>query len=151
MKTVWISVWVIITILLTSGCGTIVNLRSSDPEVYGGVAKDVEFIMTPQALGGGGTGDLGVLMLMAGEVGLSLVGVTLTLPVVIRKKRIDEGCLDQNTSAPGETARPHVLRPFRRRSCRLAGSEKEETASPLLEDVSLDKPQPLEPPALPRD
>jgi uncharacterized protein YceK len=151
MNTVWIAALILITALLTSGCGTIANLRSGDPEVHGGVAKDVEFIMTPQALGGGGTGDLAVLMLVAGEVGLSLVGDTLTLPVVIHKKRMDDGYVDQNTSAPGETARPHVLRPFRRRSHRLAGSEKGETATPLLEDVSLDKPQPLEPPAQPRD
>lgn len=151
MKSVWIAGLVLVTTLLTSGCGTILNLRSGDPEVYGGVAKDLEFIMTPQAGEGGGGGSPGVLMLIAGEVGLSLIGDTLTLPVVIRKKRIDDGYFDQHTSAPGETARPHVLRRCHRRACRLAGSEKGETASPRLEDVSLDKPQPLEPPAQPRD
>jgi uncharacterized protein YceK len=148
MRTVWIAVPIVISSLLPSGCGTIVNLRSGDPEVYGGVAKDVEFVMTPQALGGeGGSGGLGVLMLMAGEVGLSLVGDTLTLPVVIRKKRIDDGSMDQNTSAPGETERPHVLRQFRRRTRRLALSEKGETAGTEKENVSLGKPQPVDLPA----
>ena len=101
--------------------------------------------------GGGGGGSPAVLLLIAGEVGLSLVGDTLTLPLVIRKKRVDEGYMDKNTSGAGETARPHVLRPFRRRSRRVAGSEKGETARPPLENVSLDKPQPLELPAHPRD
>lgn len=149
MKTVWSAALVLVASLLTSGCGTILNLRSGDPNVYGGVAKDVEFIMTPQNLGGEGGGDPAILMLMAGEVGLSLVGDTLTLPLVIRKKRNDGGSIDQNTAAPGETARPYVLRQFRRRSRRLDGSDKGETAGPAQENVSRGQPQPVEPPAPP--
>lgn len=152
MKTLWIAALGVIAPLLTSGCGTIANLRSGDPEVYGGVAKDVEFMMTPQTLGG--EGDSAVLMLMAGEVGLSLVGDTLTLPLVICKRRIDDGYMDKTTSSSSEergATSPHARRRFLRRSRRAAGSEKEETASPSLENVSLGKPQPLEQPAQPHD
>lgn len=150
MKTVWNAALILVTSLLTSGCGTILNLRSGDPDVYGGVARDVEFMMTPQNVGGKGGGDPAILMLVAGEVGLSLIGDTLTLPLVMRKKRIDDGSMDQNTSAPGETARPHVLRQSRRLSRRLAGSEKGETAGPAQENVSLGKPQPVDLPPQPQ-
>lgn len=95
-----------------------------------------------------------MLLLIAGEVGLSLVGHTLTLPLVIRKRRIDDGYRDKIASSPsekGETARPHALRPFLRRSRRAAGSEKGEMASPPLENISLGQPEPLELPAQPRD
>jgi hypothetical protein len=93
-------------------------------------------------------------MLIAGEVGLSLVGDTLTLPLVIRKKRIDDGYADQRIFAIGEqrgTTRPYVLRPLVRRARRAATREKVETASPELENVSIEKPQPLQSPAKPPD
>ncbi len=124
MRTVWITALVVISSLLTSGCGTILNLRSADPEVYGGVQKDVEWIMTPAA-GGTGTasgGNPAELVIIAAEVGLSLVGDTLTLPLVIRKRQQDGKGDAINTSA----------------------CEKSGAPIPSQETVSLGKPQPLE-------
>ena len=33
--------------VLASSCGTVCNLASEKPEIYGGVAKDLEFAQTP--------------------------------------------------------------------------------------------------------
>lgn len=129
MKRFWIAALVVIP-ALTSGCGTILNFRSGDPEVYGGIQKDVEFIMTPPAAGGGATngsgpGGAAPLFIVAADAALSLVADTLTLPMVIRKRRVDQG-------KEGEI--------------NLIGRKKETTASGTPTDVSLGKPLPLTPP-----
>jgi len=129
MKRIWIAALVVI-LALTSGCGTILNFRSGDPEVYGGIQKDVEFIMTPPAAGGGATngsgpGGAAPLLIVAADAALSLVADTLTLPVLLRKRRMDQD---------------------REAEISLTDREKETTASRTPPDVSLGKPLPLTPP-----
>jgi uncharacterized protein YceK len=70
-----------------SGCGTVRNLASSDPEPYGGVVKDGQFFSLFGKPAGPITHPAGVVVLAAlygaclGEVGASFVGDTLTLPI----------------------------------------------------------------------
>ena len=85
MRTVRIALLVLPAVFLSNGCGTIRNLRSGDPDVYGGVKKDVEFIQTP---GSGGGPEL--LVIMAAETGLSLIADTLTLPLVVRMRQNEQ-------------------------------------------------------------
>jgi uncharacterized protein YceK len=72
-----------------SGCGTIANLCSGDPEVpLGGVQKDLEAFNTPCAMHAGtGKGAALIVLLLPTELCLSLVADTLTLPLAIFIKR----------------------------------------------------------------
>jgi uncharacterized protein YceK len=73
---------------LTGGCGIVRNLYDDHPEVYGGVARDVEFLLTPNALSSGDTGGTGVLLaLWAADLCASGVADTLTLPFLYRSGR----------------------------------------------------------------
>ena len=81
--------------ILSNGCGTICNLKSGDPEVYGGIRKDVDYMMTPPASGnnqasGSGGSAAGILVILTAEMGLSLVADTLTLPLVVRKRHKEQ-------------------------------------------------------------
>src|SRR5262249_58308295 len=74
--------------VLASGCGTVCNLATGKPEVYGGVEKDVECLLTPTQTpvmtaqsGQGGAAILAAFLVAEGT--LSLVGDTLTLPLVL--------------------------------------------------------------------
>jgi uncharacterized protein YceK len=94
MKRIRIATLSMAAAFLLGGCGTILNLKSGDPDVYGGVKKDVAYIQTPpadnsatQASGQGGAILVGII---AAEVGLSLIGDTLTLPIVVRMRRNDQ-------------------------------------------------------------
>jgi hypothetical protein len=83
--------------LSLSSCGTICNLADKDPQVYGGVQKEIEFVQKPGHMGpsqGSGRGVLAIFLLLPAEACLTLAGDTLTLPVVV--------CLRQNPAAPGE-------------------------------------------------
>jgi uncharacterized protein YceK len=102
MKTIWFAALVVIPAFLASGCGTMCNLSSRDPDVYGGVQKDVNYIQTPRGANfvatpsSAGLPNIGVnkggpflLALVLADTGLSLVGDTLTLPVVLLMRRGD--------------------------------------------------------------
>ena len=88
----WPAVTVALLALSGSGCGTIANLISRDPEVYGGLEKDVEYAQTaePQA----GQSDKVVFILLAAEGTLTLLGDTLTLPIVLCRRARVEGRRD---------------------------------------------------------
>jgi uncharacterized protein YceK len=75
--------------VLLSGCGTIVNLCSGDPEIpLGGVQKDLQVVDSPRASGfGTGKSAALVVLLIPVELCLSVVGDTLTLPLAIFIKR----------------------------------------------------------------
>jgi uncharacterized protein YceK len=95
------------TAILSNGCGTICNLKSDDPEVYGGIRKDVEYMRTPpdsgnnQASGSGGDAT-GILVILMAEVGLSLVADTLTLPLVVRKRHKEHASESEANPAGAE-------------------------------------------------
>src|SRR5262245_6601978 len=97
-------------VVLSSGCGTVWNLtlNSRGPEIYGGVQKDIEVIMTP-ASGVPGSNlqvlhnqaALLVFALIPAEVCLSFVGDSLTLPLVVYLAH-REYCRDN--AGPGKPA-----------------------------------------------
>jgi uncharacterized protein YceK len=91
--------------VLLVGCGTIRNLASGDPDIYGGVQKDVAFIQTPPTRQGVGVNPATLAVLMPVDLCLSFVGDTLTLPVAI--------CLRQNASGDGQavTGRGNLAHP----------------------------------------
>jgi hypothetical protein len=81
---------------LASGCGTLCNLGGgfvhpeSEPRIYGGLQKDVEFFDSrtrnsdSQSGGSNSKGAVAVwLAVFLGEPTLSFVGDTLTLPVTV--------------------------------------------------------------------
>jgi uncharacterized protein YceK len=109
MKAISIVALTVIASLMTSGCGTILNLRSGDPDVYGGVQKDWKFFMTPVFDGAGCSGEVFFPLIVAADAGLSLIADTLTLPLVIRMRHEDQEKEDATNSAGckgGQTTRP---------------------------------------------
>jgi uncharacterized protein YceK len=75
-----------VTAALLSGCGTVCNFAGGDPEVYGGVQKDLAFVQSPRTspppvgVNRGGPVFLG---LVVADVFLSAVTDTLTLPLAV--------------------------------------------------------------------
>jgi hypothetical protein len=79
-------------ILSSCGCGTVCNLAEKEPVAFGGVQKDIQFIMTPSA---GRMADspasthpgqnqvIFALVIMPAEVGLSCMADTLTWPFIV--------------------------------------------------------------------
>jgi uncharacterized protein YceK len=106
---------------LLGGCGTVLNLASKDPEIYGGPQKDLQFMMTPR--NGGATQAVAVWPLPSGsafagapawlfplvlaDIPLSIVGDTLTLPLAIYLRQ-NEYPREDGTPAPssGQVASP---------------------------------------------
>jgi uncharacterized protein YceK len=68
-----------------SGCGTICNFASGDPEVpFGGVQKDLKYFQTPRSEGPSGeTAAKAALILLPAELCLSFIADTLTMPLAI--------------------------------------------------------------------
>jgi hypothetical protein len=75
-----------ISALCLTGCGTIGNLASKDPQPYGGLAKDVEWFDTPHSVLNGGSSSKGGLVglgLCGCELASSGVADTLTFPLIL--------------------------------------------------------------------
>jgi uncharacterized protein YceK len=69
--------------LLASGCGTITNLKTGEPDFYGGVQKDIQWLATPSRQPEGiGIANLGFLTLFV-DLPMSIIGDTLTMPIAI--------------------------------------------------------------------
>lgn len=78
-----IAVLVGISAVLASGCGTIANLKTGEPDFYGGVQKDVQLLQTPPPQPSGiGIRNLGQLVLFV-DLPLCFVADTLTMPIAI--------------------------------------------------------------------
>jgi uncharacterized protein YceK len=109
MKGTLIAVFVTIAAVLLSGCGTICNLATGDPEIYGGPQKDAEFLQNLHPAEGGGAaagkGMAIVLLATVADVSLSVVGDTLTLPLAIYMRQHDHTDDDMNDPVVG-TASP---------------------------------------------
>jgi hypothetical protein len=74
-----------------SGCGTFCNLASRDPELYGGVKKDFEFLAAAKPAsseGGDPRGLLIALGIWGADVACSFAADTLTIPVIRRWEAI---------------------------------------------------------------
>ncbi len=84
MKSRALAVVVAISALWSSGCGTVLNLVSRDPERYGGVAKDCQFALTSHVMNTPADfkGTIVVLALWLAEVCASGMADTLTLPLI---------------------------------------------------------------------
>jgi uncharacterized protein YceK len=102
-----------------AGCGTIVNFAQGDPDIYGGVQKDIQFIETPRKQGGGGVGvNTGMLLAVLAPLDtcLSLVGDTLTLPLAIclrHNEHESDGkiVIGGNSSSPANADKPQDSTP----------------------------------------
>jgi uncharacterized protein YceK len=94
-------------VISLSGCGTVCNLTSRDPDNYGGVQRDLKFaddatanggLLSGASGGGGGTGDgwaaVFVLALYGADLTLSIVGDTLTLPLAAYLRHRHEAATD---------------------------------------------------------
>jgi uncharacterized protein YceK len=82
----WLIVPCLAVMLLAGGCGTILNFKSGNPVIYGGVAKDVEFAATPWAPTPSSPVDVdrrSMLLLWVADFGLSAVADTVTMPVIV--------------------------------------------------------------------
>ena len=94
MRRAWMAVLGTIAAVLPAGCGTICNFAHGDPDIYGGVQKDVAFIQTPRQTGGGGAslnnqGMVFLAALVCADAGLSLIADTLTLPLAVYMRHED--------------------------------------------------------------
>ena len=80
--------------LFVSGCGTIANLETGKPDLYGGVQKDVQLLGTPRPQPQGiGIRNLGSLVLFV-DLPLCVVADTLTIPLAIYEWHRGEGDSD---------------------------------------------------------
>src|SRR5262245_37240923 len=83
----WVaSVALALTTVPVVGCGTVCNLLGKNPEPYGGVERDLTIAGasggTPVNLGSDARGALVLLGIGAAELTCTVVGDTVTLPVV---------------------------------------------------------------------
>ena len=77
--------------VLASGCGTVLNFASGDPDVYGGVQRDIQVVFTPDSVAftpntvpsSDAMAGVVVVALVAADIGLSAICDTLTLPLTI--------------------------------------------------------------------
>lgn len=76
MKTTQIALLLALAAVSLCGCGTVFNLVGKDPQAFGGVQKDLDFIDTPNHLGKAG-------IVVYADVPLCFVADTLTLPLVV--------------------------------------------------------------------
>jgi uncharacterized protein YceK len=77
-----------IALVSSSGCGTVLNFASGDPEVYGGVKQDAEILRmlyntTSNNTDGGGKKAAVCLALLFTDFPLSTMGDTITLPFTL--------------------------------------------------------------------
>jgi uncharacterized protein YceK len=101
MKKTWVGTVVALAAVLSNGCGTVANLATGRPEIYGGVAKDLDFAQKPHSVTPAtGKGGVALLCLYVADLSLSLVGDTLTLPFILCKQGRIAGSSDSTVSAP---------------------------------------------------
>jgi uncharacterized protein YceK len=90
------------------GCGTIVNLKTGEPQFYGGVQQDVRWLQTPRPQPSGiGISNLGPLVLFV-DLPLSFAADTLTVPVAIYEWHQGEGRAEEAEPAGGRGDGPAV-------------------------------------------
>jgi hypothetical protein len=122
-----------LTALCLNSCGTIANLASKDPQVFGGLQKDAELLTgvhpspTP-VVHGDGRAVLFFLALVAAEPCLTLVGDTVTLPLVLWL---------QHEPLDGEKEEMVAANARRRRAAEGAALRlRSETENPADDDVA---------------
>ena len=95
-----------VSAIWVSGCGTIANLETGKPELFGGVQKDVAFLETPRPQPQGiGIRNLGALVLFV-DLPLSAVGDTLTIPLAIYEWHRGTGDTDRTGGTDEGKAAP---------------------------------------------
>jgi uncharacterized protein YceK len=116
MKGVSAAAAVAVAALLSGGCGTVMNLASKDPQVFGGPQQDVTLLLTPTQrpeAKGGVQANAGVVAfaLVLADLPLSLVGDTVTLPLAIYMRQNKPAKDDRAGSTPAPETAPRVLQP----------------------------------------
>ena len=95
--------------VLASGCGTIHNFASGDPDVYGGVRNDCACFMTPGDPGPAescGMDNAVLVCVVFADAALSAVADTLTLPLAIYLRQNEHAAPDQTAPAQFTTSQP---------------------------------------------
>jgi uncharacterized protein YceK len=77
------ALFVALAVVALVGCGTVRNLATGDPEIYGGVQKDVEIFQTPPAKSGILINPMTLALFTPVDLCLSLVADTVTLPLAV--------------------------------------------------------------------
>jgi uncharacterized protein YceK len=94
---------VVLAALSLSGCGTVCNFRSGNPEIYGGIEKDVQYLMKPRTEPvSGQKGGPFLLALWCADVTCCALADTLTLPLIVcleRRKRQEDS---QGSASPAQ-------------------------------------------------
>jgi hypothetical protein len=107
MKRTGMAAAVAIAAVWGSGCGTVCNFASGNLEPYGGVAKDVEFFQKHPFEPTGGKEGVGAAILLFGEMSLSFVADTLTLPITVYTQHRAYADDERNPSAR-EDSKPDI-------------------------------------------
>jgi uncharacterized protein YceK len=111
--------------LCASGCGTILNLASGDPQIYGGPQADITIALTPNTAPGDppaaawpegspiaeGISACWPFLLLLADVPLSLVGDTVTLPLAISMRQNKHPRADPPALAGGVPAAQGLPQP----------------------------------------
>lgn len=108
MPSTRLAVPLVLLAVLTSGCGTIANLNTGEPDFYGGVQKDIQWLATPSRQPEGiGLANLGFLTLFV-DLPLSIIGDTLTMPIAIYEWHRGDGHTESTdrVSGNGENTTP---------------------------------------------
>jgi hypothetical protein len=100
-------------VLSLTGCGTVLNLASHDPQIYGGVLGDLTAVGTPRSsASGGGKGGAVVLALVFADACVSFAADTLTLPLVCFLETRNDSRSRPADPPPPQTAPDAVENPF---------------------------------------
>jgi uncharacterized protein YceK len=112
MNSTRIAVLVASFALSLSGCGTVANLKTGEPELYGGVQHDWQLLQTPQQQPSGiGIRNLGPLVLFV-DMPLCFVADTLTLPVaIVEWHRSEERKDGSDRAGTGNAVVPAAFQP----------------------------------------
>jgi uncharacterized protein YceK len=93
-----LAVLLAVAAMWVSGCGTIANLKTGEPDLYGGVQRDIQLLEAPRPQPAGiGIRNLGALVLFV-DLPLCVVGDTLTMPLAIYEWHRGGG--DSGTTVP---------------------------------------------------
>ncbi len=116
--------------LAACGCGTICNLASGDPQIYGGPQKEIAVIFTPQdasekclfppvTVNSGGSdspweavGACLPLALVLADLPLSVVGDTLTLPLAVYLRQNQQLRAERTSSGKPASTQADSPQPF---------------------------------------
>ncbi len=117
MKRMWVAVLAAVAVVMPAGCGTICNFAHGDPDIYGGVQRDIEILQAPLFANSGSSLHLSggvqtaaiVAAICGGDVIVSFIADTLTLPLAIFMRHEDHS--GDETGSPGKSDPANAANP----------------------------------------